>query len=374
MNLSTEELSRYSRHLRLKEVGEEGQEKLKNAKVLVIGAGGLGCPILQYLAAAGVGELGIIDFDEVEESNLQRQVLFGTSDIGTNKAVAAKNRLESLNPLITITTYPYKLTTKNALELFASYDIIVDGSDNFSTRYLVNDAAIICGKPLVYGAIHRFEGQVSVFNYEEGPSYRCLFPNPPKAGSVPNCSEIGVLGILPGIIGSMQATEALKLILGIGKPLSGRLLVYNALNHQQLLLQISKNVEVIEQTKQSVDDFEDMNYDVFCGIEPIDTDNIQEITAEELANKLQTQSVQLVDVRESFEQPKLTKYPVISIPVKEILTKASNIDKTLETVIFCQHGIRSQHAIELLQEHFGFKNLSNLKGGIIKLHRLLKVM
>lgn len=371
MNLSEKELARYSRHLLLDEVGQEGQEKLKVAKVLVIGAGGLGCPVLQYLAAAGVGNLGIIDFDDVEESNLQRQILFSTTDVGNNKALAAKNKLEALNPLINITAYPYKLTTKNALALFEQYDLIVDGTDNFSTRYLVNDACVITNKPLIYGAIHRFEGQVAVFNYQNGPSYRCLFPNPPKAGTVQNCSEIGVLGVLPGIIGTLQATEVLKIILGLGQPLSGKLLIYNALNYQQILFQVNTNETVINKTKQEANDFETMDYDLFCGIAAVDNTVIKEVSAEELFKKLQTQSIQLVDVREAFEQPKLTKYPVVHIPIKNILKEALQLDKHKETVVFCQHGIRSQHAIELLQEHFGFQNLSNLKGGIVKLYRLL---
>jgi molybdopterin/thiamine biosynthesis adenylyltransferase len=238
--LNEQENKRYSRHLLLSDIGVSGQEKLKSGKVLVVGAGGLGCPVLQYLTAAGVGNIGVIDFDAVDLSNLQRQILYSTNDVGTNKALAAKNRLESLNPLIEITAYPYQLTNKNALELFAKYDLIVDGSDNFSTRYLVNDACILTGKTLVYGAIYKFEGQVTVFNYQDGPSYRCLFPEAPQQGSVPNCSEVGVLGVIPGIIGVYQANEALKIILGIGTVLSGKLLVIDALNNSQLELNIQK--------------------------------------------------------------------------------------------------------------------------------------
>lgn len=372
MNLSEKELARYSRHLLLDEVGQAGQQKLKAAKVLVVGAGGLGCPVLQYLAAAGVGTLGIIDFDEVEESNLQRQVLFTNNDVGNNKALAAKSRLAALNPLIKIATYPYKLTTKNALSLFEHYDIIVDGTDNFSTRYLVNDAAVISNKPLVYGAIHRFEGQVAVFNYQNGPSYRCLFPTPPKAGTMQNCSEIGVLGVLPGIIGALQATEVLKIILGLGEALSDKLLVYNTLSHQQVILKVTPNPVIINKIKEQTQDFETMDYDLFCGIKTVDHSSIKEISAKELVQKLKTTNLQLVDVRETFEQPKLNQYPVLHIPVKNILNQAQELDKNKETVVFCQHGIRSRHAIELLQEHFGFQNLSNLKGGIVKLHFLLK--
>ena len=234
-------MNRYNRHIILSEIGQIGQDKLSNAKVLVVGAGGLGCPVLQYLAAAGIGTLGIIDFDVVEASNLQRQVLFGNSSLGQNKAEAAKIRLEDLNDTITINAYPFPLDHQNALDLFNQYDIIVDGSDNFETRYLVNDACILTNKPLVFGAIYKFEGQVSVFNYENGPSYRCLFPNPPKKDSVPNCSEIGVLGVLPGIIGSMQANEVLKIILGIGNVLSGKLLCFNALTNQTSILKVKKS-------------------------------------------------------------------------------------------------------------------------------------
>ena len=215
----------------LSEIGITGQKKLKDSKVLVIGAGGLGCPVLQYITAAGVGSIGIIDFDVVDVSNLQRQILYSTNDIGANKAAAAKERLNALNPLINIIAYEYKLSNKNALELFSQYDIIVDGSDNFSTRYLVNDACVLTEKPLVYGAIHKFEGQVTVFNFEQGPSYRCLFPEAPSPDSAPNCSETGVLGVLPGIIGVYQANEVLKIILGIGESLSGKLLLIDALKN-----------------------------------------------------------------------------------------------------------------------------------------------
>ena len=239
--LSESEKKRYNRHLILDKVGIEGQQRLKNARVLVIGAGGLGCPVLLYLTAAGVGNIGIIDFDTVDESNLQRQVLFTTEDIGKNKALAAKERLLARNNCIEITVFPEKLTTENALELFGQYDIIIDGTDNFSTRYLVNDACVISNKPLIYGAIFKFEGQVTVFNYQNGPTYRCLFPNPPKAGSVPSCSDIGVLGVLPGLIGLQQANEALKIILQIGEILSGKLTIYNALGADTTIVNITKN-------------------------------------------------------------------------------------------------------------------------------------
>ena len=239
-------MNRYNRHIILSEIGQAGQDKISSAKVLIIGAGGLGCPIALYLTAAGVGTLGIIDFDTVEISNLQRQVLYGTSTLGKNKAIAAKERLEDLNDDISIVAYPEKLTHKNAIDLFNQYDIIVDGTDNFETRYLVNDACIIANKPFVFGAIYKFEGQISVFNYKNGPSYRCVFPNPPEKGSVPNCSEIGVLGVLPGIIGTMQANEVLKMILELGNTLSGKLLCYNALTLQNSILKIKKSEAIIQ--------------------------------------------------------------------------------------------------------------------------------
>ena len=234
-------MSRYNRHIILSDVGQQGQDKLSDAKVLVVGAGGLGCPVLQYLTAAGIGTLGIIDFDIVEESNLQRQILFGTESLGTNKAIAAKKRLEDLNPTINIEAITERLTSKNALSLFKEYDLIVDGTDNFATRYLVNDTAILTNKPFVYGAIYKFEGQVSVFNYKDGPSYRCLFPIPPKEGSVANCSEVGVLGVLPGIIGTMMANEVIKIILEFDQVLSGKLLCYNSRTAESSTLKINKN-------------------------------------------------------------------------------------------------------------------------------------
>ncbi|NJM79126.1 MAG: HesA/MoeB/ThiF family protein [Flavobacterium sp.] len=238
-------MNRYSRHIILSEIGSTGQEKLSKAKILVVGAGGLGCPILQYLVAAGIGTIGIIDFDTVEESNLQRQVLFGTSSIGKNKAIVAKKRLDDLNDTIKIVAYPEKLTSQNAIEIFKNYDVIVDGTDNFATRYLINDTCILTNKPMVFGAIHKFEGQVSVFNYENGPSYRCLFPKEPQKNDVGNCTEIGVLGVLPGIIGTLQANEVLKIILGIGKIASGKLVHFNALTLETVTLKINKNEAAI---------------------------------------------------------------------------------------------------------------------------------
>lgn len=331
---------RYSRHIILSEIGQEGQNKLSSAKVLVIGAGGLGCPILQYLTAAGIGCIGIVDFDVVEISNLQRQVLFGTSSLGENKAEAAKKRLEDLNDTISITAYPEKLTHKNAIDLFNQYDIIVDGTDNFATRYLVNDAAIITNKPLVFGAIYKFEGQVSVFNYNNGPSYRCLFPNPPEKDAIPNCSEIGVLGVLPGIIGSMQANEVLKIILGLGKVLSGELLCYNALNSQTITLKINKSASQIESILSKKERFHTNHIEELCEVD----DNI--ISIKEVVNQ---GNIQIIDVRETHETPKIESLEVISIPLSTLESQLEKINPEKKKAIFCQSGIRSKRAVSILK-------------------------
>lgn len=359
--LTDQEKYRYSRHLLLDKVGELGQEKLSSAKVLVVGAGGLGCPVLQYLTAAGVGTIGIIDFDKVDETNLQRQILFTINDIGNNKAIAAKERLEQLNPLVKFDVYADKLIPKNALQIFKNYDVVVDGTDNFSTRYLVNDACVITGKPLVYGAIYKFEGQVSVFNYKNGPSYRCLFPEPPKAGSVPSCSDVGVIGVLPGVIGTQQANEALKIILDIGTPLSGKLLMYDALQSSFTTLKVSRSEEQITEVLNSKNDFENNDYELFCGIKPVEIKG--EITSSELKKMLENEALQLLDVREEWEQPKIENYKVLNIPLNRIPLSLEQIDKAKKTVVICQHGVRSLKAIEFLKAN-GFNNLINLKGGM----------
>ncbi len=363
MNLNKEDLARYSRHLLLSEIGLEGQKKLKNANVLVIGAGGLGCPILQYLAAAGVGKIGVIDADVLEESNLQRQILYTVADIGVNKALAAQKRLVALNPLIEVLAYPYALEVSNALELFEQYDLVVDGTDNFATRYMVNDACIITNKPLVYGSIFKFEGQVAVFNYQGGPSYRCLFPNPPAPGEVPNCSEVGVLGVLPGVIGAMQANEALKIILGLGDVLSEKLLVYNALTAESLILTIQANAAVITQAKAMKKDFKTTSYEAFCGIKKEEKQpSILEISPQELADNLEQYT--LVDVRETWEQPRYETLKGIDIPLPRLVLWKDRIPKDRPVVVLCAKGIRSKIAIEQLQTNYGYNNLINLTGGI----------
>lgn len=359
--LSESEKKRYNRHLILDKVGIEGQQRLKKARVLVIGAGGLGCPVLLYLTAAGVGNIGIIDFDTVDESNLQRQVLFTTEDIGKNKALIAKERLLARNNCIEITAYPEKLTNNNALELFSQYDIIIDGTDNFSTRYLVNDACVISNKPLVYGAIFKFEGQVTVFNYQNGPTYRCLFPNPPKAGSVPSCSDVGVLGVLPGLIGLQQANEALKIILQIGEVLSGKLTIYNALGTNTTTVNITKVETEVSKAKNI--NFKEYDYDFFCGLKENNT-NMKEISINDLAHFLEEKELQILDVRMPWEEPKLNDERVVNIPLQEIPQQMERIDKSLKTLVFCQHGVRSVNCIEFL-ENQGFDNLINLREGIV---------
>lgn len=355
-------MSRYSRHIVLSEVGQEGQSLISAAKVLVVGAGGLGCPTLQYLAAAGVGTLGIIDFDVVELSNLQRQILFGTSAIGMNKALAAKNRLEDLNPSIQIQAYPEKLTAKNALTLFDNYDIIVDGSDNFATRYLVNDASIITNKPVVFGAIYKFEGQVSVFNYQSGPSYRCLFPNPPKAGSVANCSEVGVLGVLTGIIGSMQANEVIKMILGFNHVLSGKLLCYNAKKAEITTIKVKKSEEAFEKVHALKDQFTDQYPESSLENE------VQEISVEDA---LHMENVQFVDVRERGEYPQIEVPPNLQIPLGTLEENSNRFQAEKKYIIFCQSGIRSKVAVQLLQD-MDIIHCYSLQGGALEIVAHLK--
>jgi len=362
--LTDNEKSRYSRHISLEQVGLSGQEKLKAAKVLVVGAGGLGCPILQYLTAAGVGTIGIIDFDEVDETNLQRQILFTVNDIGINKAITAEKRLSQLNPFVNFNVYTDKLTTQNALALFTDYDIIVDGTDNFSTRYLINDASIITNKPLVYGAIYKFEGQVTVFNHNNGPSYRCLFPEPPKAGSVPNCSDVGVIGVLPGLIGTQQANEVLKLILEIGTPLSGKLFTYNALDNSSLTLNVNRSEAEIAKVKSDDYGFETMDYDFFCGI--LKQENLKEISIESLKQWYEeSKDFQVIDVRADWEQPRINKDNVVVIPLDELQEGINKISKTKDVVVVCQHGVRSRFAIEALEREYNFTNLIDLSEGAV---------
>jgi len=343
-------MERYSRHILLNEVGQKGQEKISNARVLVVGAGGLGCPVLQYLTAAGVGELGIIDDDLVEMSNLQRQVLYGTSSLGLNKAEAAKKRLEDLNPSIIIHAYSEKLSISNAISLFEKYTIIVDGTDNFETRYLINDAAILTKRPVVYGAIYKFEGQLSVFNYNDGPSYRCLFPEPPQNPEAANCSQVGVLGVLPAIIGSMQANEVLKIILEIKGVLTGKLSCYDAKTSNVHHIKITKNERLINEIK---------NRPLKKEVSLLCTSNIQEITVEKALKKA---NVIFLDVREMGEEPTLEMDNYQQIPLSKISENLYEINTDSEIIVLCQGGERSKNAIQILIQN-NFNNCHSLKGG-----------
>lgn len=364
---------RYNRHIKLSEIGIEGQRKLLEAKVLIIGAGGLGCPVLHYLVAAGVGTIGIIDDDIVEKSNLQRQVLFGISDIGKNKAKAAKSRLNDLNSDVKIEAISERLSTKNALEIVKNYDIIVDGTDNFSTRYMVNDACILTNKPLVSGAIYKFEGQVAVLNYEGSASYRCLFPKLPKQNLIPSCNEIGVLGVLPGIIGSLQANEVLKMIIGLENTLKGQLLVYSALKNEMNVYHIVKNEYEIQQVKEREALFETTDYEVLCGVKD---ESVEEITIDVFLTNVDKTKVQIIDVREKEElalDPIVLNFPIQHIPLGKIQESLELIDQRKQKIIFCQKGIRSLKAVKILKEHQIYDSLS-LKGGASELFKkLMKV-
>jgi len=365
--LSKEEILRYSRHLIMPEVGMDGQLKLARAKVLMIGAGGLGAPLGLYLAAAGVGRLGIVDFDVVDLTNLQRQVTFSTSDVGRPKLDAAKDRLAGLNPKIQIDTHATRLTSQNALELFRDYDIIVDGTDNFPTRYLVNDACVLLGKPNVYGSIFRFEGQATVFNYPGGPCYRCLYPEPPPPGLVPSCAEGGVLGVLPGIIGSIQAMETIKLILGTGQPLVGRLLLFDALAMNFRELRLRKNLACsICGPNRTIHEL--IDYEEFCGIRgeetPTSTAGIPEITSRELKARLDRgDDLFILDVRETHEY-QICNLQGHLIPLGELTRRVHELDSSREIVAHCRSGKRSADAVQFLLQT-GFRKIWNLKGGIL---------
>jgi adenylyltransferase/sulfurtransferase len=369
--LSNEEIARYSRHLMLPEVGMDGQRKLKAASILLIGAGGLGSPLGLYLAATGVGRLGLVDFDVVDHSNLHRQILHGTKDVGRPKLQSAKERLADVNPHVQIDTYETTLRSDNALALCADYDIIIDGTDNFPTRYLTNDVSVMLGKPNVYGSIFRFEGQASVFDTKaDGPCYRCLYPEPPPPGLVPSCAEGGVLGILPGIVGLIQAAEAIKLILGEGDSLIGRLLLFNALKMEFRELRLRRNPDCPLCGDQPTI-HELIDYDQFCGVLPPSeqpealTDG--EITAAALKARLDRgESVTLLDVREPHEWQicNLEPYGAKLIPLGQFASQMEGLDRTEEIVVHCKMGGRSAEAYEMLKQA-GFTRIKNLQGGIL---------
>ena len=365
--LSNDEILRYSRHLIMPEVGMEGQQKLKAAKVLCIGTGGLGSPLALYLAAAGVGTLGLVDFDVVDYTNLQRQIIHSTADVGRKKLDSAAEKLRAINPFVEIKKFDTRLSSENALEIFADFDIIADGTDNFPTRYLVNDACVLTGKPNVYGSIFRFEGQASVFATEEGPCYRCLYPEPPPPGLVPSCAEGGVLGILPGLVGVMQATEVVKLILGAGDPLIGRLLLIDALGMKFRELKLRKNPECpacgVHPTITKL-----IDYNEFCGIrgeeeKPL-TAGIPEIQVEELKRRLDAgEDLFVLDVREPHEY-QICNIGGHLIPLNDLPKRVSELDTSKEIVAHCKMGGRSAKAVAFLQQA-GFKKIHNLSGGIL---------
>jgi sulfur-carrier protein adenylyltransferase/sulfurtransferase len=371
--LTNDELGRYSRHLILPEVGMEGQQRLKAARVLCVGTGGLGSPLALYLAAAGIGTLGIIDFDTVDASNLQRQIIHSTKDIGRKKVDSAQERLNALNPTLNVVKHDTMLTSANALEIFAQYDIVADGTDNFQTRYLVNDACVLLKKPNAYGSIFRFEGQASVFATEDGPCYRCLYPEPPPPGLVPSCAEGGVLGILPGLVGTIQATEVIKLILGKGDPLIGRLLLVDALSMRFRELKLRKNPECpVCGANPTVTEL--IDYNQFCGIAPEPAhgaevkNGIPQVTVQQLKQRIDKRETNndgflLLDVREPYEY-QIAQIGGLLIPQNDLPNRLGELDKGREIIIHCRSGVRSQRAAELLKAN-GFQNVANLAGGIL---------
>jgi adenylyltransferase/sulfurtransferase len=365
--LSPDELLRYSRHLILPEVGLQGQRRLKAASVLLVGAGGLGSPLALYLTAAGVGRIGLVDFDRVDASNLQRQVLYGTADVGRPKLEAARARLADLNPGVRVDLHETRLTSANALEILAPYDVVVDGTDNFPTRYLVNDACALLGKPNVYGSIFRFEGQASVFDARVGPCYRCLYPDPPPPGLVPSCAEGGVLGVLPGVIGVLQGIETLKLLLGVGETLVGRLLLFDALalSFRELALRKDPDCPLCG-PRRSITALVD--YEAFCGLTPVEQADADargwEITARELNERLaRGDDLAIIDVREPHEW-EIARIPGTAlIPLNTLPARLAELDTSREIVLHCHHGQRSMRALEFLRQS-GFRKLKNLRGGI----------
>jgi adenylyltransferase/sulfurtransferase len=366
VSLTKDEILRYSRHLIMPEVGMEGQLKIKAAKVLCIGAGGLGSPLALYLAAAGVGTLGIVDFDVVDFTNLQRQIIHTTADVGRKKLDSAEDKLKAINPNVNVVRFDTRLSSANALAIIRDFDIIIDGTDNFPTRYLVNDACVLTGKPNVYGSIFRFEGQVSVFGTEQGPCYRCLYPEPPPPGLVPSCAEGGVLGILPGLVGVMQATEAIKLILGTGEPLIGRLLLVDALAMRVRELKLRKNPDCPAcGTHRTITQL--IDYNEFCGIrgeeKPVDT-QIPTISVEELKQRKDAgEDIFVLDVREPHEY-QICNINGYLIPLNDLSKRVHELDSSREIVAHCRSGVRSAKAVEFLRQS-GFTKVRNLMGGIL---------
>ena len=367
-DLSRDEISRYARHLIIPNVGVEGQRRLKASRVLIVGAGGLGSPVALYLAAAGVGHIGLVDFDVVDVTNLQRQILHGTKDIGRPKLESARERIADVNPHVELTTHETALTSQNALDIIRAYDLVIDGTDNFPTRYLVNDACVLLGKPNVYGSIFRFEGQASVFSTRDGPCYRCLFPEPPPPGTVPSCAEGGVLGVLPGLLGTIQATEALKLIIGIGEPLIGRLLLVDALAAQFRTINVRKNPACPACGTHEITEL--IDYDAFCGIPQAAASmsaagEMPEITPIDLAERLRAGDVDLIDVREQNEWDFARIPGARLIPMGEFPEAIESLDRTRNIVVQCRSGARSGKVLRQLQAA-GFTRVWNLAGGILR--------
>jgi sulfur-carrier protein adenylyltransferase/sulfurtransferase len=363
------ELARYNRHIIIPEFGEEAQLKLKAARALVIGSGGLGSPALLYLTAAGVGTIGIVDFDVVDDSNLQRQVLFDIHEIGKPKVEAAKRRLEALNPHVQIILHNTHFNSENALDIIKDYDVVADGTDNFPTRYLVNDATLLLDKPNVYASIFQFDGQVSVFNYvnwlgERGPNYRDLYPTPPPPGLVPSCAEGGVLGVLPGIIGSLQALEVIKVITGVGEPLSGRFYTFDALNFESRTFNIKRRDDnPVNGKNPTIRKL--IDYEQFCGMRAVEEKPVKEISAKDLYQwQVNGKKFKLIDVREASEY-KIVQIGGENIPLATVAGRADQIPGDIDVVVHCKSGVRSTKAIRELEEKFGFTNLYNLKGGIL---------
>lgn len=357
--------NRYQRQIQLKEIGQMGQDKMAKAKVLIIGAGGLGCPALQYLAAAGVGTIGIVDFDVVELSNLQRQILYTVDDIGQSKAITASKKLSLLNSDTTIDTYNVQITNKNALEILENYDVIIDGSDNFATRYLINDACVLLDKPLIYGAVLRFEGQIGVFNWTDETTtsktnYRDLFPKPPDLDSAISCNDVGVLGVIPGIIGTMQATEALKIITGIGKPLANKILSYNSLENSFYDFEIVANANLTIDYPKSKTAFLNFDYNWFCNSNL----EVATLSVEEFDSLRTKEKIDIIDVRENGELPVVDEFPFTLIPLSEFENRVSTISKENKIVVFCKSGQRSTKAIKILKEKFPDCKAYSLAGGI----------
>jgi molybdopterin/thiamine biosynthesis adenylyltransferase/rhodanese-related sulfurtransferase len=367
--LSNEEIKRYSRHIIMPEMGMEGQKKLKAAKILLVGAGGLGSPLGLYLGAAGVGRLGLVDFDVVDYSNLQRQIIHSSKDVGRPKLQSAKDKIQGINPYAQVDTYETVLKAGNAMDIIKEYDLVIDGTDNFQTRYLVNDACALLGKPNVYGSVFRFEGQASVFYAKQGPCYRCLYPEPPPPGLVPSCAEGGVMGVLPGLIGVIQATEAVKLVLGQGRSLIGRLLLYDALEMKFRELKLRKNPQCPlcgeNPTIKAL-----IDYDQFCGITPqltvaaTDSDRSDEITPEELKARLDRgEKVKIIDVREPHEYEICRLPNTTLIPLGQVVSRLNELNPDEEIVVHCKMGARSAKAVDQMRKS-GFRKVKNLKGGI----------